>query len=107
MEIMTSKSDCSYSFSFRARRLRALADVCRLAVMEMLLEGSKTVSEMLENMDLEQSLLSYHLKILRQEGLIESIREGKSVRYKLPDTVALQGPGRGINLGCCRLEMNF
>ncbi len=104
---MTPKCTCSYSFSFRARRLRALADACRLAVMDMLIEGSMTVSEMLEKIDLEQSLLSYHLKILRQEGLIESIREGKSVRYRLPEKVALQGPGRGINLGCCRLEMNF
>ncbi|MGA8570850.1 MAG: ArsR/SmtB family transcription factor [Desulfobaccales bacterium] len=104
---MNSKCDCGYSFSFRARRLKALADACRLKVMELLLEGSKTVSEMLEKMDLEQSLLSYHLKILRQEGLIESIREGKSVRYRLADAAALQGPGRGINLGCCRLEMNF
>ena len=104
---MTSNCNCTYPMSFRVRRLRALADTCRLEVMEMLLEGSKTVSEMLEKIELEQSLLSYHLKILRQEGLIEAIREGKSVRYRLPDAVALSGPGRGLNLGCCRLEMNF
>jgi DNA-binding transcriptional ArsR family regulator len=104
---MISKCDCGYSFTFRASRLRALADACRLEVMETLLAGSKTVSEMLASMDLEQSLLSYHLKILRQAGLIEAVREGKGVRYRVPETVTLQGPGRGINLGCCRLEMNF
>ncbi|MEW6658760.1 MAG: metalloregulator ArsR/SmtB family transcription factor [Thermodesulfobacteriota bacterium] len=94
------------SISFCVRRLKALADTHRWAVIDMLQDGSKTVGELIDRLGLEQSLLSHHLKILRDEGLIVSMREGKRVRYRLANGVALSSSGRGINLGCCRLEMN-
>ena len=99
------KSKCTCSSSGCARRLKALADTHRWSVVDLLMDNPKTVAEMLEQLGLEQSLLSHHLRILRQEGIVESTREGKKVRYRLSEAVSWSGPGRGLDLGCCRLEM--
>ena len=88
-----------------ARRLKALADAYRWSVVDLLMDKPRTVAELLEQLGLEQSLLSHHLSILRREGIVESRREGKKVRYRLSEAVSWSGPGRGLDLGCCRLEM--
>src|SRR5690242_9847202 len=93
------------SDNFCARRLKALADPSRWAIIMSLLNNPKMVAELLVELKIEQTLLSHHLKILRDEGFIESVREGKNVRCRLADNVQLPGEHSGIDLGCCRLEM--
>lgn len=85
-----------------ARRLSVLADANRLAVLEKLMEGSKYVWQLNDDLELEQSLLSHHLKVLRQAGLVESSRDGKSVLYRLAPRVKPDA-SRAIDLGCCIL----
>lgn len=92
--------------NYCAKRLKALADPNRWAIVMSLLHTPKMVAELLVELEIEQTLLSHHLKILRDEGFIESIREGKNVRCRLADNVRLSGEHFGIDLGCCRLEMN-
>jgi len=70
------------------------------------MHNPKMVAELLVELSIEQTLLSHHLKILRDEGFIVSIREGKNVRCRLADNVQLSGKHSGIDLGCCRLEMD-
>ncbi|MBD0269509.1 MAG: winged helix-turn-helix transcriptional regulator [Cyanobacteria bacterium Co-bin8] len=89
--------------SFCARQLRILADQTRLAVVQMLMEGPKHVGELNRRLDLEQSLLSHHLKVLRREGLVVSSREGKAVLYQLAPGVQI-GSAKALNLGCCSLS---
>jgi DNA-binding transcriptional ArsR family regulator len=100
------KLNGTMSSSACARRLKALADPHRWSVVDLLMDNPKTVGELLEHLELEQSLLSHHLKILRLAGIVESRREGKKVQYRLTEAVSWSGPGRGLDLGCCRLEMN-
>jgi DNA-binding transcriptional ArsR family regulator len=52
---------------------------------------------------LEQSLLSHHLKVLRKEGFVEAMRDGKAVLYSLTPEVQRANAGRAIDLGCCLL----
>lgn len=86
-----------------ADKLRVLADVTRLSVMESLLDGAKNVTEINERLRIDQSLLSHHLKVLRDAGLVTTKREGKAVRYAVaPDAASLQA-GKGLNLGCCQI----
>jgi DNA-binding transcriptional ArsR family regulator len=99
------KLKCTATSSTCASRLKALADAHRWSVVDLLLDNPMTVADLLEKLGLEQSLLSHHLKILRQAGIVESRREGKMVRYRLSEAVSWIGPGRGLDLGCCRLEM--
>jgi len=89
-----------------ASKLKILSDPTRLSVLEALMEGSKNVGDLMEQLDVEQSLLSHHLAILRDAGLVEATREGKSMIYQLPETVSGSTAGKAINLGCCKISFD-
>ena len=87
-----------------ADKLKVLAETTRLAVLEALMDHPKLVSELLEILDIEQSLLSHHLSQLREAGLVQSIREGKTMRYQLAPEVSTTTSGKALDLGCCQLS---
>jgi ArsR family transcriptional regulator len=87
-----------------AELLKLLADETRLAVVRQLLDGPRHVGEINEALGLEQSLLSHHLKVLRDAGLVESRRDGKAVLYSLAPQFRGSTRGAAIDLGCCRLS---
>lgn len=68
------------------RVFKALCDENRLEILEMLRSGEKCACNLLEQMDLGQSGLSYHMKILCDSGLVESRQEGKWTHYKLSES---------------------
>lgn len=68
----------------RARLLlRALADPLRLQVIEALGGGERCVCELTDRLGLAQSKLSFHLKVLREAGLIEARQQGRWSYYRL------------------------
>lgn len=83
--------------------LKVLADETRLAVVQLLMTGQRHVGEINSELDIEQSLLSHHLKVLRDAGLVVAERDGKSVLYRLAPEVEAVRKGRGLQLGCCSL----
>lgn len=85
-------------------RLKVLADRTRLEVVRQLMDGPKHVAEINAKLGVEQSLLSHHLKILRDTGLVLAERDGKAVLYQLAPDVHLTGEGKNVNLGCCVLS---
>jgi len=87
-----------------ASRLKVLADRTRLAVVEALLGGPRHVHELIDLLDVEQSLLSHHLRVLRDAALVEALRDGKSMRYQLAPGVEMSPEQKGIDLGCCALS---
>lgn len=95
-----------YSSTFCSGRLKAIADPTRWAVITQLLDGPRNVGELNTVLQIDLTLLSHHLKILRDEGFVVSLREGKNLSYRLAPDVVLPPPGRGISMGCCRLELN-
>ena len=84
--------------------LKVLADEVRLAVVEQLLEGPKHVGEINELLNVEQTLLSHHLRVLREAGIVQSEREGRMVLYRLSPAVESARQGKAINLGCCLIS---
>ncbi|MFT5300483.1 MAG: DNA-binding transcriptional ArsR family regulator [Mariniblastus sp.] len=84
--------------------LKVLADETRLAVVELLMDGPLHVGEMNASLNVEQTLLSHHLRVLREAGLVESERKGKQVLYSLANQVQSKRRGRAINLGCCKIS---
>lgn len=96
---MKAKSDPS----FCADKMKVLSDQTRLFVLEELLSGSKNVSELNALLKIDQSLLSHHLKVLREAGLVQTRREGKTVRYEIAPSVRSTAP-QSIDLGCCRIS---
>ena len=84
--------------------LKVLADETRLSVIELLLSGPMYVGDINGSLDVEQSLLSHHLRILRDAGLVTAEREGKHVLYSLARSIQGKRRGQAINLGCCLIS---
>ena len=59
-----------------AERLKVLADRTRLDVLRRLLTRPHRVGELADDLDVEQSLLSHHLRTLRDAGLVEGCAVG-------------------------------
>mgnify|MGYP000848135592 CR=1 FL=1 len=62
---------------------KALCDENRLRILELLRNGEKCACKLLEDIDIGQSSLSYHMKILVESGIVESRQEGKWTHYKI------------------------
>jgi len=70
----------------RAALLKAIADPTRLSVLDRLsCCGAHCHCDLEDLLDVPASRLSFHLKVLRDAGLVESQRDGKRVRYRLVD----------------------
>ena len=78
-----------------ALRFRALGDETRLRILEQLVGGERSVSDLIVLLDIGQSLMSHHLRILRQAGLVVDRREGKWIHYSLAEPA----------LASCRLAL--
>lgn len=71
-----------------ARRFYALSDETRLRVVELLVDGERCVCELQSAVGATQSRLSFHLKVLRDAGLVNDRRAGRWVHYSLrPDVL--------------------
>jgi ArsR family transcriptional regulator, cadmium/lead-responsive transcriptional repressor len=68
-----------------ARFFRVLGDPTRLAVLELLLERPRTVSELVDALGVSQSRVSNHMACLRWCRFVESEREGRHVTYRVAD----------------------
>jgi ArsR family transcriptional regulator len=65
------------------RLLRALAEPIRLQVVLTLQHGEHCVCDLTGDLDLAQSKLSFHLKVLKEAGLIRARQEGRWIYYRL------------------------
>jgi ArsR family transcriptional regulator, arsenate/arsenite/antimonite-responsive transcriptional repressor len=63
--------------------LQAVADPVRWAVLSMLVEAPRCVCKLQEQIPIAGNLLSYHLKVLREAGLVTTSRRGRWVDYAL------------------------
>ena len=94
------------------KTFHALSDETRLQIIRLLGNGERCVCELTEALDAAQSRLSFHLKTLKDAGLVSDRKEGRWVYYTLnADTFARMEqvltalkPGLQIinhNAGCC------
>ena len=67
----------------RARLFHALSDETRLAILEMLRGGERCVCDLQDDLDAAQSRLSFHLKVLRDAGLVRDRKAGRWSYYAL------------------------
>jgi ArsR family transcriptional regulator, arsenate/arsenite/antimonite-responsive transcriptional repressor len=63
--------------------LQAAADPVRWSVLAMLAEAPRCVCKLQEQIPIAGNLLSYHLKVLREAGLVTTSRRGRWVDYAL------------------------
>ena len=73
-----------------AARLRVLGDPARLRVLNTLMQGERSVGELVERTGLEQSNVSRHLALLRREGIVSRRAEGNRAFYRIEDETVVQ-----------------
>jgi ArsR family transcriptional regulator len=78
-------SSITTNVSKAARYFHALSDETRLRIIEQLQEGEQCVCDMTDRFRTGQSRLSFHLKVLKEAGLINDRPEGRWVYYSLND----------------------
>ena len=67
--------------------LRALADPVRWSIVEELRGGTRCACTLAEVAGISAPLLSHHLKVLRQAGLVTAARRGRWMDYTLNEAV--------------------
>ena len=70
---------------FIADLFKGFADPTRVHILTLLQEKELCVTEIAEAVELSQSAISHHLRILKQMHLIKFRREGKNIWYSLAD----------------------
>jgi ArsR family transcriptional regulator len=69
------------SKKFAAELFHALADETRLGILDELKSGERCVCELTDCLQAGQSRLSFHLKVLKDAGLIQDRRDGRWMYY--------------------------
>ena len=91
-----------------AQWFHALSDPTRIKIVEMLSHGERCVCELQASLDAAQSRLSFHLRVLKDAGLVSDRRDGRWSHYTLKadalDQVAefAQAVKPGAHAGSCR-----
>jgi ArsR family transcriptional regulator, arsenate/arsenite/antimonite-responsive transcriptional repressor len=95
-----------------ARVFHALSDETRLSILQRLRLGERCVCDLTDALDAAQSRLSFHLKVLKDAGLVTDRREGRWMYYTLnPESLAEAAEQLGVlgsspsaaerKAGCC------
>jgi len=69
----------------QASMLRSLASANRLRILHLLGERPCEVHELARELEMSQATASQHLGAMRSAGLVEAVRDGRSVAYRLTD----------------------
>lgn len=77
-----------------AKVFKALCDEKRLAILELLRSGEKCACVLIEKMNIGQSSLSYHMKVLCESGIVKGRQDGKWTHY----SIDMQGSMYAIEL---------
>jgi ArsR family transcriptional regulator len=78
-----------------AQLFHALSDDTRLAILARLRRGERCVCELTDLLDTAQPRLSFHLKVLKDAGILLDRRDGRWVHYRI-DTGALVAATRAL-----------
>ncbi len=78
------------SYEPLASVFKALADENRLRILHTVGEQQLTVSQIVQETELSQPLVSHHLKLLRDGGVLKTERKGPFVYYSLAEPALLE-----------------
>jgi len=70
----------------QAKFLRCIGEPTRLQILKLLAKGERCVGELTDVLNKEQSLISHHLRALKECNIVKERQEAQKVYYKLTDT---------------------
>lgn len=75
---------------FKADFFKALAHPLRIRILELLVDGEKSVNEIQSCLEIEGSAVSQQLSILRAKNIVYGTKDGKRVYYSLRDPMIIE-----------------
>ncbi|WP_420798453.1 ArsR/SmtB family transcription factor [Lysinibacillus parviboronicapiens] len=75
---------------FKADFFKALAHPLRIRILELLVDGKKSVNEIQSCLEKEGSAVSQQLSVLRTKNIVYGTKEGKKVYYSLSDPMIIE-----------------
>ena len=81
--IQIKSRDTSARRANTAKWFHALSDETRLEIVGMLSGGERCVCELMDALDVAQSRLSFHLRVLKDAGIVMDRKDGRWVHYSL------------------------
>lgn len=69
----------------QCRLLNCIGEPTRLQILKLLAQGEKYVGEIVETLKVEQSLISYHLRHLRECNIVIARQDAQRIYYRLSD----------------------
>ncbi|HBV87228.1 helix-turn-helix transcriptional regulator [Desulfosporosinus sp.] len=76
-----------YNYADYVSLFKAIADQTRLNIVELLSSGEMCACQLLDNFEITQPTLSYHMKILCDSGIVNGRREGAWMYYSINGAV--------------------
>ena len=86
IDLETMRASASHTCSM----LKTLANPDRLLLLCQISQGERCVGDLEEALDIHQPTLSQQLGVLRNEGVVSTRREGKSIFYSVADSDLLE-----------------
>jgi len=77
--------------------MKVLADANRIRIIRVLIEGPCNVGQIAEQTGLGPHRVSHHLGRMRLAGIVEGVRDGRSVVYRVSPRIVTES---GLDLGC-------
>jgi ArsR family transcriptional regulator, arsenate/arsenite/antimonite-responsive transcriptional repressor len=94
-----------YNYEEYIQIFKALSDETRLKIISMLSSDELCACKILEEFNITQPTLSYHMKILTESGLVSARKDGSWMRYSINShkkTALIEFIGLiGANGSCC------
>lgn len=84
------------TYSDQAKVMKAFCDENRLRILAQLRGGEQCACSLLEHLEIGQSALSYHMKILVESGVVTSRECGKWTHYSIDES----GSARALAMLC-------
>ena len=82
----STKADISMDVLFELSEFfKFFGDTTRIRIIHLMLSGEISVNEIAEKLNLEQSVVSHQLRILRTANLVKPRRDGRKIFYSLDD----------------------
>ncbi len=80
-------------FEIQADVCKTLANAKRIEIIDCLSGGEKSVSELVETLDISPANVSQHLSVMRQKGILTTRREGVNIYYAISNPKVCQACG--------------
>ena len=88
--------------------LRSIGEPTRLQILKLLAKGEKCVGELAGALNKEQSLISHHLKSLKECNIVKDRQEAQKVYYKITDKklgkLIIESEALMIKLSLCKMK---